>query len=246
MMSGPRVLQTPFRVRLMHRTPTTTALTWTRLFATTRPSFAAASASQTLIGQTLRQSWRATRLFRDIRFLRFKSTKPSTNSLNPTPHLGSPEPSLTLSQRMRKLSREYGWTVVGVYGLLSVADFPLCYLAVKLLGTERIGRYEHAVIEALWSVVHIPFPDFYPRKEVEPHMSEEGPAQVTAREGGEVGRAVVSKVEATIWTTLALAYAVHKSLIFIRVPLTAALTPKVVKTLRGWGWDIGKRKPKPT
>jgi hypothetical protein len=43
-----------------------------------------------------------------------------------------------------------------------------------------------------------------------------------------------------IWTQLALAYAIHKSFIFIRVPLTAAVTPKVVKTLRGWGWNIGK------
>jgi hypothetical protein len=47
-----------------------------------------------------------------------------------------------------------------------------------------------------------------------------------------------------IWTQLALAYAVHKSFIFLRVPLTAAVTPKVVKILRRWGWDIGKRKPK--
>jgi hypothetical protein len=47
-----------------------------------------------------------------------------------------------------------------------------------------------------------------------------------------------------IWTQLALAYAIHKSFIFIRVPLTAAVTPKVVKTLRRWGWNIGKRKPK--
>ena len=44
-----------------------------------------------------------------------------------------------------------------------------------------------------------------------------------------------------IWTQLALAYAIHKSFIFVRVPLTAAVTPKVVKTLRGWGWNIGKR-----
>jgi len=50
---------------------------------------------------------------------------------------------------------------------------------------------------------------------------------------------------AAIWTQLALAYAIHKSFIFIRVPLTAAVTPKVVKVLRSWGWDIGKRRPKP-
>lgn len=42
-------------------------------------------------------------------------------------------------------------------------------------------------------------------------------------------------------TQLALAYAIHKSFIFIRVPLTAAVTPKVVKVLRSWGWQIGKR-----
>ena len=44
-----------------------------------------------------------------------------------------------------------------------------------------------------------------------------------------------------IWTELALAYAIHKSLIFIRVPITAAVTPKVVKMLRGWGFEIGKK-----
>lgn len=50
-----------------------------------------------------------------------------------------------------------------------------------------------------------------------------------------------------IWTQLALAYAIHKSFIFVRVPLTVAMTPKIVKTLRGWGWNIGKmptRKPR--
>lgn len=45
-------------------------------------------------------------------------------------------------------------------------------------------------------------------------------------------------------TQLALAYAIHKSFIFVRVPLTAAVTPKVVKVLRGWGWQIGKRTKK--
>ena len=47
-----------------------------------------------------------------------------------------------------------------------------------------------------------------------------------------------------LWTQLALAYAIHKAFIFVRIPATVAVTPKVVKTLRGWGWDIGKRKPK--
>ncbi|XXH03824.1 hypothetical protein Hte_010230 [Hypoxylon texense] len=52
------------------------------------------------------------------------------------------------------------------------------------------------------------------------------------------------KAEASLGTQLALAYAVHKSFIFLRVPLTAAITPKVVKVLRSWGWNIGKRQSK--
>jgi hypothetical protein len=41
---------------------------------------------------------------------------------------------------MKKLSREYGWSAVGVYFALSALDFPFCYLLVKTLGTDRIGE----------------------------------------------------------------------------------------------------------
>lgn len=49
-----------------------------------------------------------------------------------------PEPN-SLSARLKKLSREYGWAAVGVYLTLSVLDFPFCFLLVRTLGTERIG-----------------------------------------------------------------------------------------------------------
>jgi hypothetical protein len=41
-----------------------------------------------------------------------------------------------------------------------------------------------------------------------------------------------------------LAYAIHKSLVFIRVPITAAVTPSVVKVLRGWGFKLGNQQIK--
>lgn len=49
--------------------------------------------------------------------------------------------SLSLSERFKKLSREYGWSAVGVYFALSVLDFPFCFLFVRLVGTERIGTF---------------------------------------------------------------------------------------------------------
>lgn len=47
---------------------------------------------------------------------------------------------------MRKLSREYGWSALGVYLALSALDFPFCFLAVRTLGTDRIGHWEHVIV----------------------------------------------------------------------------------------------------
>jgi hypothetical protein len=41
---------------------------------------------------------------------------------------------------MKKLSREYGWSAVGIYLALSVLDFPFCFLLVRTVGTEKIGE----------------------------------------------------------------------------------------------------------
>ncbi|KAF2736362.1 hypothetical protein EJ04DRAFT_575492 [Polyplosphaeria fusca] len=186
---------------------------------------------------------------RRFRFRRWKSD-PSTPSQrpNPTQHLGSPEPAPSLSQRLRKLSREYGWSALGVYFALTALDLPLCFVAVRTVGTEKIGHYEHVVVESLRSLVAVVFPSMKKEKDQEPLSAEV--LEATAREG-DVGLQHIDAAEAansgdgaSIWTQLALAYAIHKAFIFVRVPATVAMTPKVVKTLRGWGWDIGKRKPK--
>lgn len=51
-----------------------------------------------------------------------------------------PEPT-GFSAKMKKLSKEYGWTAVGVYLALSVLDFPFCFLLVRTVGTEKIGKF---------------------------------------------------------------------------------------------------------
>lgn len=155
---------------------------------------------------------------------------------------------------MRTLSREYGWSALGVYLALSAVDFPLCYLLVRTVGTERIGAWEAAVVGAVGPAVPGWVKGAWAR----------GRAWVRGTAGEEVGEAVEragsgvgeageaerreteegGRREASLATQLALAYAIHKSFIFIRVPITAAITPRVVKVLRGWGWDIGKKTTK--
>lgn len=161
----------------------------------------------------------------------------------------------SLSQRLKKLSREYGWAALGVYLGLSALDFPFCFAAVRLLGVERIGYYEHVVVGFVKDKLKSVWPQ---TKSSEAEDGQGQLAQAEERNQEEASKFFLfcscRKVEvlidgfflAGIWTQLVFAYAIHKSFVFVRVPLTAAVTPKVVKTLRGWGWDIGKRKPKST
>ncbi|KAK4496461.1 hypothetical protein PRZ48_012441 [Zasmidium cellare] len=153
--------------------------------------------------------------------------------------------SLSLSERMKEMSRKYGWIVVGIYLGLSVLDFPFCFLAVRWFGTERIAEIEHTIIDSFWGIVEKAVPSLKERREQKEAADAIVAAEEAAREGGEaVVKDAKKHEDASIWTQLLLAYGVHKSLLFFRIPVTLAITPKVVKTLRSWGWNIGKTKPK--
>ncbi|KAG5981068.1 hypothetical protein E4U55_003342 [Claviceps digitariae] len=155
---------------------------------------------------------------------------------------------LSLSQRLKRLSKEYGWSAVGVYLALSVLDFPFCFLLVRVVGTDTIGRVEHYVVSSVSQfipeIVRQKWHDYWhstKSTEVET-LSNDAPSDKAEMAGSVVEKAQQHhKEEASLGTQLALAYAIHKSFIFLRVPLTAAVTPKVVKLLRSWGWNIGKR-----
>ncbi|KYK60364.1 hypothetical protein DCS_01501 [Drechmeria coniospora] len=178
------------------------------------------------------------------------------------------EEKLSLRDRLKKLSREYGWSAVGVYLALSVLDFPFCFLLVRVVGTDKIGAYvpdtpaqvtdkmmtgkiEQRVVSSVSSVV----PESVREKLHEYWRSIKGVETQTLGDDyisetvemagwGLEEAQERNQEEASLATQLALAYAIHKSFIFLRVPLTAAVTPRIVKVLRSWGWNIGKRVPK--
>lgn len=65
---------------------------------------------------------------------------------------------------------------------MSALDFPFCFLAVRLLGTDRIGHYEDVVKDAFWNLVRLVLPDAGTTS-AEKHAHEET-AEATLREGG--------------------------------------------------------------
>lgn len=114
-----------------------------------RTYFTARSSTRSALSQSWQTSYRDL-LLRPLRnFRRFNSSKNAPRP-DPTPHLGSPEPT-GIKARFKKLSKEYGWVAVGVYFGLSVLDFPFCFLAVRLAGPERIGQIEHSILSSVKS-----------------------------------------------------------------------------------------------
>jgi hypothetical protein len=75
----------------------------------------------------------------------FHSSRPRRADATSATAKAAGEEWLSLSARLKKLSREYGWTSVGVYFALSVLDFPFCFLLVRTVGTERIGKQGYSV-----------------------------------------------------------------------------------------------------
>ncbi|KAK2755263.1 peptide alpha-n-acetyltransferase [Colletotrichum kahawae] len=135
---------------------------WRRQFTsprrplTTTPSRAGgtrtgASQSTTRRAQTNSWSWIAARLQTvsraSRRTFRFSARQRSTVDGKPA------QESLSLSQRLKKLSKEYGWSAVGVYLALSVLDFPFCFLLVRVVGTDRIGQLEHWVTSHIKQII---------------------------------------------------------------------------------------------
>ena len=57
---------------------------------------------------------------------------------------------------MKRLSREYGWSALGVYLMLTALDFPFCFLAVRLIGTDKIGHWEHVVVTWIKETITYP------------------------------------------------------------------------------------------
>ena len=135
--------------------------------------------------------------------------KPSSPTPNPE------DTKLPITQRLKILFKKYRWPALTVYLGLGVLDFAVAFVVVRAFGTERIGRYEKIIL-----------------KKVEDTFGWK--SKGTPSQHLEVG----AKETASIWTEIALAYTIHKTLFALtRVPLTVAITPSLVRWYhrRGYG-----------
>ena len=157
------------------------------------------------------------------RLLHHSPTRLSSTSPPPSSHSSGPDselpPNASLSQRLKHLIKAYGWYALGVYIILSVADFTVAFAAVNVLGAEHVGRVAASVKELIAGVL--------PAKPAEPGREQmDSPGSHTSSSGSE-----------GLWAMVMLAYTIHKTLFLpVRVGLTAGVTPRLVGWLRSRGW----------
>lgn len=131
-------------------------------------------------------------------------------------------PDASMSQRLKHLIKTYGWYALGVYIVLSTADFTVAFAGINLIGAEHVSHFTAVVKDYVVGLIHSRPPE--PGREEMESMSSH------ASSGGQEG----------LYAMLVLAYTVHKTLFLpVRVGLTATLTPRLVRWLEARGWAGG-------
>ncbi|KAK6454662.1 uncharacterized protein RJT20DRAFT_60324 [Scheffersomyces xylosifermentans] len=168
---------------------------------------------------------------------RFQSIKANGSKTIPSPP--PPPPSGKKPTGIKALVKEYGYSALAVYLGLTAIDLPICYVVVHSMGKDEIEFYENKVKQTFGYGTS----DEELRKKQEIDRIQEKIDAGDEPEEDTSNRSLFRSLLAQFsWTEFAIAYGIHKSLIFIRVPITAAITPSIVKQLRLWGFKIGSDK----
>lgn len=129
---------------------------------------------------------------------------------------------------IKKLMKTYGYSALVVYIGVTFISLPLCFFTVHSMGAEKISVYlnkgkqlfgygeptDEAVIEKI--------------RQKEADLEEQ-------RKLGEHTRWQAFK-QSTLLAEFLIAYGLHKSLVFVRIPVTAAVTPSMARLFKRWGF----------
>jgi N-terminal acetyltransferase 2 len=160
-------------------------------------------------------------------------TTPSSHHHHTASESDALPPNASLSQRLKHLIKSHGWYALGMYFAIGTIDFCLAFALINLLGAEYVSGAVTSVKAAVGE--YIGHPSSSPVEHSTERVDHAAADATLANGNGYEG----------IYAMLLLAYTVHKTLFLpLRVGLTAALTPKLVRWLqaRGWAGGAGTRK----
>lgn len=147
---------------------------------------------------------------------------------------GGPPPN---QSKLRQMVNKYGYATLFIYMGVSIADFSLCFGLVHTLGEEKTKKLENSIRE------------FFGFKAKGDKTDNDVGGRIDMLDGQPEDSPLLSKTKehkkdswlsSTLLTELGVAFAIHKLLIFVRVPLTVIVTPPIVRALQRRGFQIGK------
>lgn len=155
-------------------------------------------------------------------------------NINSRRFLGN-NPAAKKSTGLKALMQTYGYSALAVYLGLSMIDLPICFFMVHSLGEETIKVY----INKAKQLVGYGKDEQQLIKEIRQKIAVEEQDKLS-----NAGRREVSLwqrfKESTLLTEFLIAYGIHKSLIVIRLPITAAITPATIKIFQKWGFNLNR------
>ncbi|KAG8698675.1 hypothetical protein FRC09_007095 [Ceratobasidium sp. 395] len=124
----------------------------------------------------------------------------------------------SFSARLKYLIRTYGWHALGVYLVIGAFDFAFAFGLIQFVGAAHVARFTASAKAYL--------ADYIPEM---PWSRAESPE--------DVGRDRIGAADGSLYAMIILAWTVHKTLFLpLRVGVTAAVTPKLVRWLQQKGW----------
>jgi hypothetical protein len=132
------------------------------------------------------------------------------------------------------LFSRYGYPGIAIYFAISAFDLAILFGLVHTLGEEKIIELENAVKDYLG----IGKPS--DRDKYGGRIDESDDIGITKKPESKILNPENHRNKTTLFTEFGIAYAIHRSLFFVRLPLTLVITPAVVNSLQKRGYKIGQ------
>ena len=140
---------------------------------------------------------------------------------------------------IKRLIAKYGYTSLATYLIIGAVDFAICFAVLHKIGEEAVYLEYNNLKEKL---------GFEYKEEAQVHEEFEEKRKIAQekREKAHVNSEAITKdtsiyesvktrskelVNNYLFKEIIIAYGIHKSLIFIRLPITAAITPPIYNYL---------------
>ncbi|CAI2172138.1 6390_t:CDS:1 [Funneliformis geosporum] len=164
------------------------------------------------------------------------SASSSTNNSSTESEEISLEGGRSVTERFKILTKKYGMSAITVYLIISAIDLGLTFILIQIGGADRVKKIEDWFAET--------FGDWIVLRKNSSEKEEDGQQGIVVTTDTD-DESVIINVDKRLkntpsWaSTFVIAYGIHKLLVPLRLGLTAAITPALVRKLKRMGWNIG-------